>query len=106
MIEHGQSFAQEFLDFLREYKVVGLAIGFVMGGATTTLVQSLVNNIIMPLIAPLFPAGNWQTSTLSVGPFMFGAGAFLAALINFAILALVIFLIAKWILKEEKVGKK
>lgn len=100
------SFAREFLDFIKEYKVVGLAIGFVMGGATTTLVQSFVNNIIMPLIAPIFPSGEWQTSTLNIGPFMFGLGPFLAALLNFAILALVVFMIAKWILKEEKVTKK
>ena len=106
LVEKHISFVREFLDFLKEYKVVGLAIGFVMAGATTTLVQSFVNNIIMPLISPLLSSGNWQTALFEIGPFKFGVGPFLAALLNFAILALVIFLIAKWILKEEKIDKK
>jgi large conductance mechanosensitive channel len=47
----------EFKQFLKEYKVMGLAIAFIMGVAATTLVQSLVNNIIMPLITPFIPGG-------------------------------------------------
>lgn len=106
MKEAVSSFGKEFTEFLREYKVVGVAIAFIMAGATTTLVQSLVANIIMPLISPVLPSGDWQTATLTLGPVTFGTGPFIAAVINFAILALVIFLIAKWILKEEKVAKK
>jgi large conductance mechanosensitive channel len=96
----------EFKDFLREYKVIGLAVAFIMGVAITALVKSLVDNIIMPLIAPILPEGGWQTAMLVIGPFSFGIGAFLAELINFVIIALVIFLIAKKVLKEEKVTKK
>ena len=97
---------QEFKDFLKEYKVVGVAVAFIMAAAATTLVQSLVNNIIMPLATPFIPKGEWQTATLALGPFVFGWGSFLGALINFIILAFVVFLIAKMILKEEKVTKK
>jgi large conductance mechanosensitive channel len=96
----------EFKEFLKEYKVVGLAIAFIMGAAATTFIQSLVNNIVMPLITPFVPKGEWATATWAVGPFVFGWGAFLAAAINFVILALVVFLFAKFILKEEKVAKK
>jgi large conductance mechanosensitive channel len=96
----------EFKDFLNEYKVMGLAVAFIIGGAVTNLVQSLVNNIIMPIIAVLIPSGEWQTATFLLGPIKIGWGAFLSALINFVIIALVVFLIAKYLMKEEKVTKK
>lgn len=96
----------EFKEFLEEYKVIGLAVAFVMGAAVTNLVTSLVNNIIMPVISVVLPKGDWQTAVASVGPINFMIGAFLAALINFVILAFVVFMIAKMVLKEEKVAKK
>lgn len=96
----------EFRDFLKEYKVTGLAIAFIMGSAATTLVQSLVNNVVMPLITPFVPKGGWQTATFSMGPIQIGWGAFLSAFINFVILAAVVFMVAKFVLREEKVTKK
>lgn len=92
--------AHEFKEFLKEYKVIGLAVGFMMGGATTTLVQSLVNNVIMPLLNPILPAGGWQSATFTLGSIVIGYGAFLGALLNFLILALVVFLIVKKFLKQ------
>ena len=96
----------EFKEFLKEYKVVGLAVAFIVGAAATSLVTSLVNNIIMPIITPFIPDGQWQTATFSIGPIIIGWGSFLAALINFIILAFVVFMIVKNIMKEEKVTKK
>lgn len=96
----------EFKEFLKEYKVIGLAVAFIIGSAATALVQSLVNNIVMPLITPFVPNGEWQTAKLILGPFTFGWGAFLSALINFIIIAFVVFIIAKMVLKEETVTKK
>ena len=97
---------QEFKEFLNEYKVVGLAVAFIMGSAVTALVNSLVANIIMPFVALVLPNGDWQTAVVAFGPLKLGLGAFLAALINFAIIAFVVFMIAKMVLKEEKVAKK
>jgi large conductance mechanosensitive channel len=96
----------EFMEFLKEYKVVPLAIAFIMGIAATAVVQAIVNSLIMPIITPFIPGGAWQTATLSIGPIVIGWGALLAAIINFIIIALVVFFVAKWILKEEKVTKK
>ncbi len=96
----------EFLEFLKEYKILGLAIAFIMGAAATALVKSLVDNIIMPVIAPIIPGGNWKTATLVLGPVTLGWGAFVAEIINFLIIALVVFFVAKKVLKEEKVAKK
>jgi len=96
----------EFKEFLKEYKIVGLAVAFIMGVAATSLIQSLVKNIIMPIITPFIPGGAWETATFSMGPIVISWGAFLGALINFIVIALVVFLIAKYMLKEEKVSKK
>ncbi|HUK38829.1 MAG TPA: MscL family protein [Methanomicrobiales archaeon] len=100
------SLMSEFMDFLKEYKVVPLAIAFIMGVAATAVVTALVNDIIMGFIKPLMPTGDWKTAVLNAGPFQFAWGDFLAALINFIIIAFVIFLVAKFMFKEEKVTKK
>jgi len=96
----------EFKDFLYEYKVIPLAIAFIMGIASTALIKSLVDNIIMPIITPFIPGGAWREATLALGPVVLSWGAFLAELINFIIIAFAVFLIAKKVLKEEKVEKK
>ncbi len=96
----------EFKDFLKEYKIVGLAVAFIVGLAATTLVQSLVKNIVMPIITPFIPDGGWETATFTLGKIVIGWGAFLGAVINFVVIAIIVFLIAKFLLKEEKVGKK
>lgn len=96
----------EFKEFLKEYKVVGLAVAFIMGAAATALVTALVNDVIMPLITPFVPGGDWKIAKLALGPFLFGWGDFVSAIINFVIIAFVIFIIVKMVLKEEKVTKK
>jgi len=96
----------EFFEFLREYKVLALAVAFIMAAASKDLVNSLVANIVMPLIDPLIPRGTWETATLSLGPIAIKWGAFLGELINFVIIAFAVFMVAKKILREEKVTKK
>ena len=97
---------QEFKDFLKEYKIMGLAVAFIIGIAATTLVQALVNDIVMPMITPLIPGGEWQNAKFALGPIIISWGHFISALINFAVIALVVFMIAKHVIKEEKVDKK
>ena len=97
---------QEFKDFLKEYKVIALAIAFIMGVAATALIKSLVDNIIMPIITPFIPGGAWQEATFNMGSIIIKWGAFFGAVINFVIIAFVVFLMAKWILKDDKISKK
>lgn len=97
---------REFVKFLKEFNVASLAVGFVMGTASSALVKSLVADIIMPIIAPLMSPGGWRESTFSMGPIVIAYGSFLAELINFIILALIIFFVAKKILKMELGDKK
>ena len=96
----------EFKEFLKEYKVIGLAVALIIGLAAVALVNSIVNNLIMPIVTPFIPGGGWQTATLSIGPIVIGWGALLGAIINFIVIAFVVFLISKYALKEEKVTKK
>ena len=96
----------EFKDFLKEYKVVGLAVAFVMGVAVTALVNSIVANLIMPIVTFFLPNGTWQTAVWKIGTVAIGWGQMLNAVINFIIIAWVVFMIAKVILKEDKVTKK
>jgi len=86
----------EFKDFLSKYKILGLAVAFVLGLYLGTLVQALVKDFVMPLIGLAIP-GIDNLATLSV-TFMnqvFGVGDFLVALITFIIVAFVAFLIVK-----------
>jgi len=96
----------EFKDFLYEYKVIPLAIAFIIGIASTALIKSFVDNVIMPIITPFIPGGAWRTATVDLGPIVISWGAFLGELINFIIIAFVVFIIAKKVLKEEKVEKR
>ena len=99
-------FLREFLLFLKEYKVVSLAIAFVIGEASTSLVTSLVKDILLPIAAPLMSAETWKEAVFSIGPVTISYGSFLADLINFIILALIIFIVAKKVIKEENSSKK
>jgi len=96
----------EFMEFLKEYKVVALAVALIIGLASTALIKSLADNIIMPIITPFIPGGAWKNATFALGPIVIGWGPFLGELINFAIIAFVVFIIAKKVMKEEKVTKK
>jgi len=100
------SVLSEFAEFLKKYQVIGLAVAFIIGAASTKLVTSLVNDIIMPIIGVLVPGGDWRTATLQLGPVKFLIGDFVGALIDFAIIALVVFFIVKFMMKEEAAGKK
>ena len=96
----------EFKEFLREYKVVGLAVAFIIGVAATTLIQAVVNDLIMPILTPFIPGGAWQSATFNLWKVVISWGHLLGAIINFLVIALVVFLIAKYFFKEEKVAKK
>jgi large conductance mechanosensitive channel len=98
-----KTFGQEFMDFLHKYGVIGLAVAFIIGGAAGTLVSSMVSDLLMPLINPLLQGGEWQTVELVLGPVRLLVGHFVGALINFIIIALVVFVLMKQL---SKVGLK
>lgn len=100
-------FTQEFIEFIKEFQIIGLAIAFVTGAAANDLVASFVDNIVMPMVEPLIPEGTWETASLALGPFNLHWGPFVSALLNFLIIMLVIFVVIKKILRysEEQSAK-
>lgn len=81
-----------FVDFIREQGVVGLAVGFILGGAVSKVVTALVNDIINPILGIILgAAGNIKEATLVVGSAKIMWGDFLTALIDFVIIASVVY---------------
>lgn len=83
---------QEFKAFLTNYKVLGLAVAFILGIYLGTLVKALVTDLILPIVDYALPAGS-NINSYMVGPF--GVGDFANNLLTFIIIAFVIFLIVK-----------
>ncbi len=107
-----KSLWKEFMDFISKYKVMGLAVAFIMGVYLGALVQAFVTGLIMPIIGLAIPGlGNLATFKVPIpateldnqgNPVdpnyvgqLFGVGEFIAALITFIIVALVIFILVK-----------
>jgi large conductance mechanosensitive channel len=96
-----KTFSEEFMEFLNKYGVIGLAIAFIIGGAAGRLITALVNDLLMPIIGIIVPGGEWRTSVFQVGPIKFLLGDFVGALIDFIIIALVVFLLSKQLAKTK-----
>jgi large conductance mechanosensitive channel len=90
----------EFKEFLLKQNVIALAIAVVVGTALNTLVKSVVDGFIMPIILVFQPGGDWQTAKWTAGPFTFGLGGFLAAVINFIIVGFVAWRISKLFIRD------
>lgn len=86
---------KEFKDFAMRGNVVDLAIAVVLGGAFGKIIASLVNDILMPLIGVLLGGVNFSELTYTVGDAVVKYGAFLQAIVDFVIIAFVIFLIVR-----------
>lgn len=97
---------KEFISFLKHYGVIGLAIAVIIGGKLNEFVSSLVNDLLMPLVfAPALRAAQVDDiRKLSAGGILYGK--VVGAAIDFLIVAFVVFMIAKWVLREETVAKK
>ena len=86
----------EFMDFLSKYRVMGLAVAFIIGVYLGSLVQALVKDLILPIIGLIIPGiGDLATYEITFAQQVFRVGDFLVALITFIIVAFVIFLIVK-----------
>jgi len=99
-------FVAEFKVFLKNYQVLGLAVAFIIGAASTKLVTALVNDVVMPLVAVLVPGGDWRASILQLGPVKFLIGDLAGNLIDFVIVAVVVFAIVKFVMREDATAKR
>ncbi|HRK01757.1 MAG TPA: MscL family protein [Oligoflexia bacterium] len=97
---------KEFIDFLKKYQVIGLAIAVIIGGKLNEFVSTLVNDLLVPLIfQPALKAARVDDiRSLSFHGIKYGK--VMGAFIDFAIVAFVVYLISKFILREKEVTKK
>ena len=90
-----QGLWEEFIDFINRYGVAGLAIGFIIGSASKDLVSALVGDILMPVITFFIPGGTWREATLTLGPIVLSLGHFVGALLDYLIIAFIVFYLMK-----------
>ena len=98
-------FWSEFRQFIAKGNVMNLAVGVIIGGAFQAITNSLVNDIISPVIG-LFASADMSAWSVMIGGAEIRYGAFLTAIINFLIMALVIFLLVKILNRIMAMGKK
>lgn len=103
---------KDFMAFLKEYGVIGLAIAVVIGGKVNSLVTAFVDGVIMPLVGLITPGGDWKamsiflsSDTSETAPAI-KVGLILGALLDFVIVAFIVYMFAKKVLKEATVTKK
>ena len=114
-----KTFIAEFKEFAMKGNVVDMAIGVVIGAAFGKITTSLVNDVIMPLISRItggvdFSAWKWvlkaaevdETGAETAAEIAVNYGSFIAVVLDFLIIALVLFMVVKAINKLRSIGKK
>jgi len=104
-----KKFVQEFKEFISKGNVITMAVGIIIGSAFTAIVNSLVNDIITPLIGVILGGIDFSGMVLTVGKESLLIGSFINAIISFLLTALVLFMIIKTfnrIQREKEVAPK
>lgn len=106
-----RTFIREFFDFMKTFGIIGLAIAFVIGQASSKLVTALVEDIINPLVGLFLPSGSLETLSAKVTNVSgtmseFKYGDFIANIIDFLIIALVVFVVYKFLSRYKIVEDK
>ncbi len=100
-----KNFMKEFKAFALKGNVMDMAIGVIIGGAFGNIIAALTENIINPIIGLLFNM-DFSDVVIKMGSVNLGIGAFISAVINFIILAFVLFLMVKAMNKAMEASKK
>ena len=101
------SLIQEFMDFLQKFGIIGLAIAFVIGAAASKLVTAVVTDIVTPFIGLAMPdTGDLKAMTFTVGKSSFAYGDLVANVIDFLIIAFVVFMAYKQLSRFKLVEDK
>lgn len=106
-----KSMMQEFMDFLKTFGVIGLAIAFIIGAAASKLITALVTDIVNPLVGLFLPAGDLKAMQANVtgtsGAISeFKYGDLIANIIDFVIIAFIVFLAYKQLSRYKMVEDK
>ena len=97
-----KNFIEEFKKFISRGNVMDMAVGIIIGGAFTAIVGSLVADIITPIIGMILGGVNFSELAVTVGSAQLTYGNFIQAIINFLIIAWVVFMIVKSMNKMKR----
>ncbi|MCO8193239.1 large conductance mechanosensitive channel protein MscL [Anaerofustis sp. NSJ-163] len=100
-----KQFLNEFKEFALRGNVMDLAVGVIIGGAFQAIINSLVKDIISPIIG-LFARTDFSDMVITVLDVQIRYGSFITAVINFLIMAFIIFIMVKMLNKLASIGKK
>ncbi len=101
-----KAFMKEFKEFIARGNVMDMAVGIIIGGAFTAIVTSLVEDIINPILG-IFGGMDFSEFVIPLtGSATLNIGSFISAIINFLIIALILFNIIKGMNKLSSIGKK
>ena len=105
-----KGFMKEFKAFISRGNVMDMAVGIIIGSAFTAIVTAMVNNIIMPLISVITGGISFDQWNITMGAGkdapVLGLGSFIAAVVNFLLIALVLFMVIKGINKMHEGADK
>ena len=96
-----KNFIEEFKAFALRGNVMDMAIGVIIGGAFQAIIKSFIENIINPLVGVIFQV-DFSNVVISLGSVNLMIGAFISSVINFFLLAFVLFIMVKTINKLKK----
>ena len=101
-----KQFFEEFKKFIARGNVMDMAVGVIIGGAFSSITTSLINDIIMPIVGIFVSEASFADLTLSVGGAVITYGSFIQAVLNFVILAFVVFCMVKAVNRVAHTQKK
>lgn len=89
------AFVTDFLKFLKKFGVLALAVGVLLGEQVNNLEKALIDDVVMPLLDPMLPSGDWQKAVWTVAGSQVKIGHLLEAVLHFTIVAFTVFLILR-----------
>ena len=108
-----KKFFEEFKTFISRGNVMDMAIGVIVGGAFGAITSSLVGDVVTPLLAAIFNSPNTDALNITLRaatdggePIVLGLGTFVGAIINFLVIALVLFSVIKAMNKAKEMAEK
>jgi large conductance mechanosensitive channel len=107
----GDTMFKDFKSFLHKSNALALALGVIIGAATGKVVTSIVEDLLMPVIGLILPAGDWReakviikSATDAAGKVTHNAiayGHFVGTVVDFFIIATIVYMLTKWLLRPE-----
>lgn len=108
-LKKSKGFINEFKTFIKRGNVLDLAVGVIIGGAFGTIVSSLVDDILMPIVGVIIGGHDFSNLSITVGSAVIKYGSFIQNVIDFLIVAFCVFIFVKLINKffiKEKIEEK